>query len=72
MHYILFYEVVENYVERRAEFRAQHLADGAVLVFRSAKAAEDFARDDPYVRNGLITAWRVRAWNTVIGDGETL
>jgi uncharacterized protein YciI len=26
MHYLLFYEVVDDYVERRAAFRAQHLA----------------------------------------------
>ncbi len=26
MHYLLFYEVVEDYVERRAAFRGEHLA----------------------------------------------
>jgi uncharacterized protein len=26
MHYVLFYEVVDNYVERRAPLRADHLA----------------------------------------------
>jgi uncharacterized protein YciI len=26
MHYVLHYEVVENYVARRAPFRAEHLA----------------------------------------------
>ena len=25
MHYLLFYEVVDDYVERRAQFRAAHL-----------------------------------------------
>lgn len=45
--------------------------DGAVLVFRgdSPAAAEAFATGDPYVRHGLVTEWRVRAWATVIGDG---
>jgi uncharacterized protein YciI len=44
--------------------------DGAVLLFRgdSPAAAERFAREDPYVRNGLVTAWRVREWTTVVGD----
>jgi uncharacterized protein YciI len=44
--------------------------DGAVLLFLgdSPAAAEQFARDDPYVRNGLVTAWRVREWTTVVGD----
>jgi uncharacterized protein len=46
-------------------------ADGAVLVFRgpSAEPAEAFAKADPYVTNGVVTAWRVRKWMTVIGDG---
>jgi uncharacterized protein YciI len=92
MHYLLLYDVVPDYVERRSVHRAEHLAlaraafdrgelvlggaladpvDGAVLVFRgnSPAAAEEFARADPYVRHGLVTRWRVRAWSTVIGDG---
>ena len=46
-------------------------ADGAVLVFKgdSPKAAEDFAKNDPYVKNGLITEWNVRTW-TVVAGGE--
>lgn len=46
--------------------------DGAVLVFRSDAAARAFAEADPYVLNGLIERWRVRAWTTVIGDGAVL
>ena len=90
MHTILFYDVVDDYVERRAPFRQLHLdlakqaqqrgelvlagalaepADGAVLVFRgdSTTVAEAFAEADPYVKNGLVTSWRVRKWATVIG-----
>ena len=92
MHYLLLYDVVPDYVERRSAFRIEHLAlaqaahargelvlggaladpvDGAVLLFRgdSPASAETFARADPYVRHGLVTRWRVRAWTTVIGDG---
>jgi hypothetical protein len=49
-------------------------ADGAVLVFRGAspETAEGFAKSDPYVIHGLVTAWRTRRWNTVIGDGATM
>jgi uncharacterized protein YciI len=45
-------------------------ADTAVLLFSgdSPEAAERFARADPYVAHGLVTAWRVRQWATVIGD----
>lgn len=44
--------------------------DGAVLLFRGEdrSAAEDFARADPYVANGLVAGWRVREWTTVVGD----
>jgi uncharacterized protein YciI len=44
--------------------------DGAILLFRgeSAEVAERFVRADPYVRNGLVKSWRVRAWTTVVGD----
>lgn len=94
MHYLLFYDVVEDYTERRAAFRTAHLAhahaavdrgelvlggaldkpaDGAVLLFRGAspEVAESFAKADPYVKNGLVTRWRVREWTTVVGrDAE--
>lgn len=45
-------------------------ADTAVLLFSgdTPEAAERFARADPYVKHGLVTAWRVRPWTTVIGD----
>jgi hypothetical protein len=44
--------------------------DGAVLMFEGedASAAEEFARTDPYVVNGLIRRWHVREWTTVVGD----
>ena len=44
-------------------------ADGAVIVFEgdSPVIAESFAQSDPYVQNGLVTAWRVREWTTVVG-----
>lgn len=44
-------------------------ADSAVLVFKGErpKIAEEFAQNDPYVLNGLITEWTVRPWNVVIG-----
>jgi uncharacterized protein YciI len=43
----------------------------AVLLFAGEHAgvAEAFAASDPYVTNGLVTAWRVRQWTTVVGEG---
>ena len=90
MYYLLLYDVVENYVEKRKPLREAHLdcaqkalargelvlagaftdpVDGAALVFRGEdpSVAERFARNDPYVVNGLVERWRVRAWNVVIG-----
>ena len=94
-HFVLFYESVDNYAEKRAPFRKTHLAhaqaaqargelvlagayadpvDGALLIFNgeTASVAEDFARTDPYVLNGLITRWKVREWTTVVGDGASV
>ena len=44
--------------------------DGAVLMFAGdhRKVAEDFARADSYVVNGLVARWHVREWTTVVGD----
>jgi uncharacterized protein YciI len=89
MYHLLFYEVVDGFVERRAPLREAHLAlaraahargelvlagshgepvDGAVLVFRSSdpQVVERFAERDPYVREGLVTRWRVRKWHEVL------
>jgi len=43
-------------------------ADAAVLVFRTDDIAvvEAFARNDPYVKQGLVTDWTVRRWSVVI------
>jgi uncharacterized protein len=91
MHYLLSYDVVPDYLTRRARFRDEHLVlawkavaqgelvlggavgdpvEGALLLFRGDDpgAAERFAKSDPYVKNGLVTSWRVRSWNTVVGD----
>ena len=42
--------------------------DGAALVFRSADAASAFAEADPYVRERIVTGWRVRKCNVVVGS----
>ena len=42
----------------------------AFLLFQgtSPDAASEFAESDPYVRHGLVKRWRVKQWNTVVGD----
>lgn len=44
--------------------------DGAVLMFagEDRQVAEDFARADPYVVNGLVARWHIRDWTTVVGE----
>jgi uncharacterized protein YciI len=93
MWWLLQYDVVDDYLERRTALRDEHLAlvrafhargelvlagaladpvDGAVLVFRADDAAtvEGFVAADPYVREGLVTAWRIRSWSVVVAaDG---
>jgi uncharacterized protein YciI len=91
VHYLLTYDLAPDYLERRAEFRNEHLklawesqergemvlagalgepADRALLVFNcdSAETPQLFAAQDPYVTHGLVRAFHVRPWNTVIGD----
>ncbi len=43
---------------------------GALLVFRAAdrSTAENFAKADPYVHEGLVKAWSVRPWTVVVGQ----
>ena len=91
-HWILFYDYVPDYMERRGEFRPKHFEhatayrdrgellmagaftdqpNGAVLAFRTDDRAvvESCAQNDPYVKNGLVTDWRIRRWMMVLGDG---
>jgi uncharacterized protein YciI len=90
MFLLLFYELVDDYLDRRTPLRPEHLAlataahergelamagaladpaDRAVLAFSTDDRAvvEAFVAADPYVREGLVTAWEIRSWNVVIG-----
>ena len=44
-------------------------ADAGVFIFKgeTPEAAENFAKNDPYVLNDLIIEWEVRPWNVVVG-----
>lgn len=45
-------------------------ADHAVLVFQcdTPEPVQLFAAKDPYVTHGLVRAFHVRRWNTVVGE----
>ena len=88
-YYLLVYYLGDDYLERRAPLREEHLrlvreahargelvmagaladpADKAVLVFRCTVKAviEEFVRNDPYVKNGIVERWEIRLWTVVV------
>jgi uncharacterized protein len=44
-------------------------ADAALLVWATEDEAvvRRFVDADPYVANGLVSGWRIRRWNVVVG-----
>jgi len=90
MFWLLIYDLVDDYLERRAALRSEHLElaraafargelvlagaladppDHAYLVFHGDDIAivEEFVKQDPYVRHGLVKDWAIRQWTVVIG-----
>jgi uncharacterized protein YciI len=91
VHWLLLYDLADDYLERRTPLRPEHLAlltaahergellmagalpdpfDTAVLVFigeTGNEFAEALVKQDPYVREGAVTGWRIRQWNVVVG-----
>lgn len=39
---------------------------GSMAIFTSREAAEDFARTDPFVLNGVVARWEVRDWTDAL------
>lgn len=40
--------------------------EGAMGVFSSHSAAEEFIQGDPFVLNGVVSKWRLQEWNEVL------
>jgi uncharacterized protein YciI len=40
--------------------------EGAMSVFTTREAAEEFAAGDPFVLNGVVRSWRIYEWNEVL------
>lgn len=36
--------------------------EGSMAIFTTREAAESFAKDDPFVLNGVVSNWVVREW----------
>jgi uncharacterized protein YciI len=37
--------------------------EGSMAIFATREAAEEFAREDPFVLHGVVRAWQVREWD---------
>jgi uncharacterized protein YciI len=42
--------------------------NGAMAVFRTREGAEEFAKGDPFVTNGLVHSWEIREWLEAYSD----
>jgi uncharacterized protein YciI len=40
--------------------------DGAMGIFTTREAAENFVTNDPFVLNGVVSQWRVQEWNEAL------
>lgn len=40
---------------------------GAVGIFTTREAAEEFVKDDPFVTGGVVTKWSIEEWADVLG-----
>jgi uncharacterized protein YciI len=40
--------------------------EGALAVFTTQEAAEEFAATDPFVLNGLVASWRITGWHEAL------
>lgn len=37
--------------------------EGAMAVFQTRAGAEEFVKDDPFVKNGVVVRWEIKDWN---------
>jgi uncharacterized protein len=40
--------------------------EGAMGVFTTREAAEEFAKRDPFVNHGVVNSWSIREWDEVL------
>lgn len=68
-----------HFAAHRAHFEAFHARgtllligpfaspeEGAMAIFRTREAAEEFAAGDPFVLNGVVRTWHIREWNEAL------
>ena len=89
-YFVLQYDVVDDFVNKRTPYRAAHLQEvrdahgrgdlvmagaladpaAAMLIFRAEdkSTVEEFAKNDPYVKEGIVKKWTIRQWTVVVGQ----
>ena len=48
---------------------ANPIEEGAMGVFRTREAAEEFVAGDPFVTSGAVGTWYLREWNEILTTG---
>jgi uncharacterized protein YciI len=69
LHFAAHVEHFQRYVADGTLERVGTWADpreGAMSVFTTRAAAEDFAANDPFVVNGVVSRWTLREWDEVL------
>ncbi|OWZ15993.1 hypothetical protein PHMEG_00010275 [Phytophthora megakarya] len=87
--FVLQYNYVEDYLERRVPIRPQHLehalnakesghlvmggpfvnpSDAAIVIFKTPDrtVVENFAKNDPYVRENVVSSFSIREWMVTV------
>jgi uncharacterized protein YciI len=41
---------------------------GAMAIFKTREAAEEFAKGDPFVTNGIVKSWTILEWREAIAN----
>lgn len=67
------FDHIKQYIERGEILMGgayEGPADEALIVFNGedTSVAQRFAESDPYVKNGLVTKYRIRVWNEVVSE----
>ncbi|MFG2039997.1 YciI family protein [Dactylosporangium sp. NPDC048998] len=40
--------------------------EGSMAIFRTRESAEEFVAEDPFVMNGVVSAYEIRDWNEIL------
>jgi uncharacterized protein YciI len=45
---------------------ADPVNEGSMAIFATRESAEEFAKGDPFVLNGVVRSWTLREWNEIL------